>query len=131
MVIVAVAGLVPLIVHVASPLARLAPEPLTDGRADESQRLRCLRGLLQRYQGAREFVFDLDLLLDLRELDQLRRELVGVDRAQRILVLQLRRQQLQERREIAGDPVLSHPCRPRKPWRSVGVTAAVTVMGSS
>ncbi len=43
------------------------------------------------------------LLLDLRELHQLLGELIGVERIQRILIFQLRRQQLQERGEIAGD----------------------------
>jgi len=42
-------------------------------------------------------------LLDLSEFHQLLGELVGVERIERILIFQLRRQQLQERRKIAGD----------------------------
>ena len=43
------------------------------------------------------------MLLDLGELHQLLCELVGVERIERILVFQLRRQQLQERCKVAGD----------------------------
>lgn len=43
------------------------------------------------------------LLLDLRELHELLRELIGVEWVQRVLVFQLRRQQLQECSEIAGN----------------------------
>jgi hypothetical protein len=43
-----------------------------------------------------------DLLLDRSEFDQLLRELIGIERIERILVLQLRGQQLQERIEITG-----------------------------
>ena len=50
-----------------------------------------------------QIVVGVDLLLDAGELHELLRELVGVHRAQRILVLQLRRQQRQERVEIAGE----------------------------
>jgi len=54
-----------------------------------------LRSLLQRDQGGQRIV-GVDLLLDAGELDQLLSKLVGVERAQRILILQLSRQQLQE-----------------------------------
>jgi hypothetical protein len=43
-----------------------------------------------------------DLLLDRSKFDQLLRKLIGIERIERILVLQLRGQELQERVEIAG-----------------------------
>ena len=58
--------------------------------------------LLQRNQRG-ELVVRLELLLDLRELHELLGELVGVERVERILVLELRGQQLQEGLEVAGD----------------------------
>jgi hypothetical protein len=44
-----------------------------------------------------------DLLLDRSKLDQLLRKLIGIERIERILVLQLRGQELQKRIEIAGE----------------------------
>ena len=67
-----------------------------------AQRLGRLRGLLQRDQ-RRQRVVGVELLLDAGEFDQLLGELVGVERIERVLVLQLRRQQRQEALEIAGD----------------------------
>ena len=72
------------------------------GLADEAERLGRLRGLLQRYQ-RRQRVVGVELLLDAGEFDQLLGELVGVERIERVLVLQLRRQQGQEALEVAGD----------------------------
>ena len=72
------------------------------GLADEAERLGRLRGLLKRYQRG-ELVVGLELLLDGSKFDQLLGELVGVQRIQRVLVLQLRGQQRQEGLEIAGD----------------------------
>jgi hypothetical protein len=43
-----------------------------------------------------------DLLLDRSKFDQLLRKLIGIERIEWILILQLRRQELQERIEIAG-----------------------------
>ena len=73
-----------------------------DRGADEVERRRRLRGLVQRHQG-RQGVIRLHLLLDRREFDQLLGELVGVHRAERILVLQLRRQQRQKALKVARD----------------------------
>ena len=73
-----------------------------DGRTEELHRLGRLGGLLQRNQGLQVRVL-VDLLLDRGEFDELLGELVGVERGERILVLQLRGQQLQKRIEIAGD----------------------------
>ena len=47
------------------------------------------------------------LLLDLRELHQLVGALIGVERIERFLIFQLRRQQLQERGELLAISVLS------------------------
>jgi hypothetical protein len=41
--------------------------------------------------------------VDRSELDELLSELIGVERVERILILQLRRQQSQERIEIVGE----------------------------
>ena len=72
------------------------------GLADEAQCLRRLRGLLHRDQGRQVFV-GLELLLDAGELHQLLGELVGVERIERVLVLQLGRQQGQEALEVSGE----------------------------
>src|SRR6202021_1427835 len=72
------------------------------GLADESQRLRRLRGLLQGYQ-RRQRVVGVELLLDAGEFDELLGKLVGVERIEWILILQLRRQQGQEALKVAGD----------------------------
>ncbi len=73
-----------------------------DGLADEHQRLGRLRGLLDLHQRG-ELIVGLELLLDLRELHELLGELVGVQRIERVLVLQLRGQQQQEGLEIVRD----------------------------
>ena len=70
--------------------------------ADEAERLGRLRGLLQGNQRCQRVV-GVELLLDAGEFDQLLGELVGVERAERILVLQLGRQQLQKALKVAGD----------------------------
>src|SRR6202034_1127507 len=70
--------------------------------ADEAERRGRLRGLLQGYQ-RRQGVVGVELLLDAGEFNQLLGELVGVERIERILVLQLRRQQGQKALKIAGD----------------------------
>ena len=49
-----------------------------------------------------ELIVGLELLLDAGELDELLGELVGVQRIERVLVLQLRRQELQEGLEVSG-----------------------------
>jgi hypothetical protein len=69
---------------------------------DIAERLRRLRRLLQRDQGL-ELCVRLELLFDLCELHELLRELVGVQRIERVLVLQLRGQQLQEGGEVARE----------------------------
>ena len=61
-----------------------------------------MHGLLQRDQRGQRIV-GVDLLLDTGEFDELLGELVGVERAERVLILQLGRQQLQEALEVAGD----------------------------
>src|SRR5262249_26874679 len=66
------------------------------------ERGRRLRGLLDRDERG-ELIVLLHLLLDLRELDELGGELVGVERVKRILVLELGRQQGEEGREVARD----------------------------
>ena len=98
------------------PLDSGAVAPSTADRlADELERGGVLRGLLQRDQRG-ELVVGLELLLDLRELHELRGELVGVERIERVLVLELRGEQRQEGLEVAGDAC---PCprRWRWPWR--------------
>jgi hypothetical protein len=75
-----------------------------DFLADKAQRLGRLGSLLQRHQGG-ELGVGLELLLDLSELHELLRELVGVERTGRVLVLELRREQRQEGLEIAGNRV--------------------------
>ena len=100
---VAVVGLDAFSVQVALPLASCAVCPFDHhGGADQAERGGRLRGLLQRDQSGKRVV-RLELLLDLGELDQLLGELVGVERIERVLVLQLRGEQLQEGGEIAGD----------------------------
>ena len=59
--------------------------------------------------------FDLELLLDAGELHELLGELVGVERIERVLVLQLRRQQRQKGLEI----VRRAPPSPSSPWWSL------------
>ena len=63
----------------------------------------------------------MDLLLDAGELDQLRGELVGVQRLERILVLQLGDQQGQELVEVVAELALVGSglagARWRWPWR--------------
>jgi hypothetical protein len=61
-----------------------------------------LGSLLQGHQ-RRQRVIGVELLLHAGEFDELLGELVGVERAERILVLQLRRQELQKALEIASD----------------------------
>src|SRR4029077_8038433 len=73
----------------------------SDVGADQLQRLQRFRTLLHRDQRLQVRVH-VDLLLDGRELDQLLGELIGVERIERILVLQLRGQEFQEGIEIAG-----------------------------
>ena len=65
--------------------------------AEEAHRGGRLRRLLQLDQRG-ELLVHVDLLLDLGELHELLGELVGVERFERVLVLQLRGQQPQERR---------------------------------
>ena len=72
------------------------------GLADIRQRLGRLRGLLQRNQ-RRQRVVGVELLLDAGEFNELLGELVGIQRIEWVLVLQLRRQQLQEALKVAGD----------------------------
>src|SRR6185312_5339323 len=80
--------------------------------ADELQRLRRLRGLLQRNQ-RRQRVIGLELLLDAGELDELLGELVCVERVERVLILKLGRQQREEGLEIAGDGLIGIPAQAR------------------
>ena len=68
--------------------------------ADKIESGGVLCGLLQRDQGA-ELGVGFELLLDLRERHELRGELVGVERREWVLVLELRGQQGQEGLEIS------------------------------
>jgi hypothetical protein len=61
--------------------------------------------LLYRDQ-CRELIVLLHLLLDLRELHELLGKLVGAERVEWVLVLQLRSEELQERVEIPGNGFL-------------------------
>jgi len=61
-----------------------------------------LGGLLQRDQRG-QLIVGLELLLDRSELHQLLSELVGVQWIERILVLQLRRQQCQEGLKVSSE----------------------------
>ena len=63
---------------------------------------------------------DVELLLDPGELHELLGELVGIQRIQRILVLQLRGQQLQERREVSGDLLEASALVPLESEESAG-----------
>jgi len=60
-----------------------------DRRADELQRRGCLARLLHADK-ALQIGVHVDLLLDRSKLDQLLRKLIGIERIERILVLQLR-----------------------------------------
>src|SRR5215208_5159723 len=73
-----------------------------DLHADEARRVRGRRGLDRRQEG-RERGVRFQLLLDRGELHELLRELVGVERVERALVLELRREQHQEGIEVLGD----------------------------
>ena len=80
----------------------------------------------------------MQLLLDAGELHELRSELVGVERIERVLVLQLGGQQRQEGLEIVGEsrldgePVLAESCGVgRAPKRSVGIVASTAIAFSS
>ena len=93
----------------AWPLASVAVWPSTATVcADKASAVRRLRGLLQRNQRG-ELIVLLELLLDLRELHELLGELVGVQRIERVLVLELRRQQLQEGLKLPASVSLSTP----------------------
>ena len=72
-----------------------------DGRADQLQCRGCLGRLLHGDEALQVGVH-VDLLLDRSKFDQLLRKLIGIERIEWILILQLRRQELQERIEIAG-----------------------------
>jgi hypothetical protein len=61
-----------------------------------------LGGLLQRYQRG-QLIIGLELLLNGGELHQLLGELVGIQRIERILVLQLRRQQRQKGLKVSRE----------------------------
>src|SRR6185312_2345831 len=73
-----------------------------DALAEEARRLQQLVGLVGSDQRV-ELGVGVDLLLDLAELDELRGELGRVLRRQRVLVLQLRRQQREELVEGLAD----------------------------
>ena len=75
-----------------------------DRVSDIDQRLSRLRALLD-FDQRLELIVLLELLLDAGKLHELRGELVGVERIQRVLVLQLRRQQRQEGLEIVREDV--------------------------
>ena len=91
----------------AEPLERAAVEPSTTAVLPTiCQRLRRLCGLLQRYQRG-QLIVGLELLFDAGELHELLGELVGVQRIERILVLQLCREQRQKRLKVSGEL-----CRP-------------------
>ncbi len=70
-----------------------------DGLADIDQRLRRLRRLLDADERG-ERIVGLELLFDLRELHELLGELVGIQRIERVLVLQLRGEQGEELLEV-------------------------------
>ena len=80
-----------------------------DGGTDELQCRGRLRGLLHRDQRLHVGVH-VDLLLDRGEFDQLLSELTGIERGERILVLQLRGQQLEKGIEIAGESAAMRHC---------------------
>ena len=82
------------------------------GLTDILERLGRLRGLLQRHQRGK-LVVGLELLLDLGELHELGGELVGVERIERVLVLELRREQFRNVWKFAGDRVGFDPGRRR------------------
>ena len=132
--IVAVAGLGTDNSQVAVPLVSGAVLPSTPTVwPTNSSAGGVLRGLLQRDQRG-ELVVGFELLLDLRELHELRGELVGVERIERVLVLELRGEQRQEGLEVAGDGVLVHPGRAGRAGRSwwtvvPEVTLGVVVAG--
>ena len=71
--------------------------------ADIDQRLRRL-GALFDFDQRLQLIVRFELLLDAGKLHELLGELVGVERIERVLVLQLRGQQRQEGLEIIRDP---------------------------
>src|SRR5690606_14334941 len=80
-----------------------------DGLSDIADRVADADVLLRRQQ-LLEPAVHLDALLDLTELHELARELVRIERRQRVLMLELGREQRQEAVEIAGDLRLVPGC---------------------
>ena len=80
----------------------LAPSTLTVWPTKPRACVGCVDSLQRNERG--QLVVLLELLLDLRELHELLGELVGVERVERVLVLELRRQQCQEGLEIRREP---------------------------
>ena len=74
-----------------------------DGMADERQSRDRLVRRLQRYEIG-QLAVGVDRLLNLAERDELAGELIGIERRERVLILELRRQQGQESLEIAAQP---------------------------
>ena len=72
-----------------------------------------LSHLLQRDEGL-QLRIHVHLLLDAGELDELLGELVGVERVERILILELGGQQRQEGLEVPGDRALIDPGSARR-----------------
>ena len=102
-VMVACAARAALRIHSALPPARraVAPSAVTfiptkQAAVDAVDGARARQERVQRVVG-------FQLLLDRRELHELLRELVGVERIERALVLQLRRQEKQEGIEVLRD----------------------------
>ena len=98
------------------------------GRAEIGHRGGRLRHLLDADERG-ELRVHLHLLLDLGELDELLGELVGVERLQRVLVLELRGQQGQERSKLFAIVVASLAVFVRTPALLLGAVPVAEATG--